>query len=325
MKTFTINFSQKYGELDILLESYCKRIGKLSSSNHDLDSLFSLLFEVSTLFREEKTCYKTMNAIINRRNEIEKNIKILEEGKQDVVPYINKLQKIFKGLKSTLHNERKPDIYLNSDEFYTKQIEQLKQKETEFDIALRKIDEYAQGTNDDDSSSERNKKLQNKIWLDYHRKQLEEEQLMAQRQSDAQNNLKKKIEESFNILTDNVNSISAEKERLESLFGIFKITMLGVVSFLLVWEIVCLVVWITNSWPHSLIEYMPFYLPIPLCGGLLWLSIFQMNRAQRQLLFLTNRLHHSRYIESLLLVINNISFNVFGWGRKNKNYCRKDN
>lgn len=126
-------------------------------------------------------------------------------------------------MKSTLHSERKPDIYLNSDEFYTKQIEQLKQKETEFDIALGKIDEYAQGANDYDSYSGRNKKQQNKIWLDYHRKQLEEEQLMAQRQSDVQNNLKKKIEESFNILTDNVNSINTEKERLESLFGILSV------------------------------------------------------------------------------------------------------
>ena len=35
-----------------------------------------------------------------------------------------------------------------------------------------------------------------------------------------------------------------------------------------------------------------------------------MNRAQRQLLFLTNQFHHDYYIESLLLVINNISFNI---------------
>lgn len=44
MKTFTINFFQKQDELGKLLENYCKRIDKLSSSNHDLDSLFSLLF-----------------------------------------------------------------------------------------------------------------------------------------------------------------------------------------------------------------------------------------------------------------------------------------
>ena len=58
MKGFTIYSLSKHAELGSLLESYCQRIGKLSSSNHDLDSLFSLLFEVSILFTEEKACYK---------------------------------------------------------------------------------------------------------------------------------------------------------------------------------------------------------------------------------------------------------------------------
>lgn len=62
---------------------------------------------------------------------------------------------------------------------------------------------------------------------------------MAQRQSDAQSNLKKKIEESFSILTCDVNPINVEKERLEKLFHIFKRSMVGVVLFLLVWEVVC--------------------------------------------------------------------------------------
>ena len=114
--------------------------------------------------------------------------------------------------------------------------------------------------------------------------------------------LKKKIEESFSILTCDVNPINVEKERLEKLFHIFKRSMVGVVLFLLVWEVVCVWVWIADDWPHSLIEYMPFYLPIPLCVGLFWVAIFQMNRAQRQLLFLTNQFHHDHYIESLSLI-----------------------
>ena len=109
--------------------------------------------------------------------------------------------------------------------------------------------------------------------------------------SDAQSNLKKKIEESFSILTCDVNPINVEKERLEKLFHIFKRSMVGVVLFLLVWEVVCVWVWIADDWPHSLIEYMPFYLPIPLCVGLFWVAIFQMNRAQRQLLFPVSYTH----------------------------------
>ena len=65
----------------------------------------------------------------------------------------------------------------------------------------------------------------------------------------------------------------------------------------------CLV-WIADDWPHSLIEYMPFYLPILLCVGL-----FQF--------------HHDYYIESLLLVINNISFNALDGAEKIRTIVEK--
>ena len=138
MKGFTIYSLSKHAELGSLLESYCQRIGKLSSSNHDLDSLFSLLFEVSILFTEEKACYKTMGTVINRQNEIERNIAEMEKGIQETAPCINKLRKIFKGLQNTLYNERKPKMYINSEMFYKQQIEQLDKKEKELDDALLK-------------------------------------------------------------------------------------------------------------------------------------------------------------------------------------------
>lgn len=58
MKGFTIYSLSKHAELGSLLESYCQRIGKLSSSNHDLDSLFSLLFEVSILLQKRRLAIK---------------------------------------------------------------------------------------------------------------------------------------------------------------------------------------------------------------------------------------------------------------------------
>ena len=264
-----------------------------------------------------------MGTVINRQNEIERNIAEMEKGIQETAPCINKLRKIFKGLQNTLYNERKPKMYINSEMFYKQQIEQLDKKEKELDDALQRLDKYAQEIGVDDLSFKRNNKIQDRIWYNHYKKQLEEEQFMAQRQSDAQSNLKKKIEESFSILTCDVNPINVEKERLEKLFHIFKRSMVGVVLFLLVWEVVCVWVWIADDWPHSLIEYMPFYLPIPLCVGLFWVAIFQMNRAQRQLLFLTNQFHHDHYIESLLLVINNISFNALDGAEKIRTIVEK--
>ena len=45
------------------------------------------------------------------------------------------------------------------------------------------------------------------------------------------------------------------------------------ITFISMGSCLCLV-WIADDWPHSLIEYMPFYLPILLCVGLFWVGIF---------------------------------------------------
>lgn len=114
--------------------------------------IISLLFEVSILFTEEKACYKTMGTVINRQNEIERNIAEMEKGIQETAPCINKLRKIFKGLQNTLYNERKPKMYINSEMFYKQQIEQLDKKEKELDDALQRLDKYAQEIGVDDLS-----------------------------------------------------------------------------------------------------------------------------------------------------------------------------
>lgn len=57
-------------------------------------------------------------------------------------------------------------------------------------------------------------------------------------------------------------------------------------------------------------DCIPFYLPISFCAAILWICIFQMNRAQRQLIIIANQLHRIKYIEGLLLAINNLSSDV---------------
>lgn len=93
-----------------------------------------------------------MGTVINRQNEIERNIAEMEKGIQETAPCINKLRKIFKGLQNTLYNERKPKMYINSEMFYKQQIEQLDKKEKELDDALQRLDKYAQEIGVDDLS-----------------------------------------------------------------------------------------------------------------------------------------------------------------------------
>ena len=59
-------------------------------------------------------------------------------------------------------------------------------------------------------------------------------------------------------------------------------------------------------------DYLPFYLPVPLNAGLFGFFIYQMKRMQRQLIILTEKLHHVKlHIEGLLLAINTLSPALF--------------
>ena len=49
------------------------------------------------------------------------------------------------------------------------------------------------------------------------------------------------------------------------------------------------------------------FLPLPIAGALMWGFVFQMNRAQRQLILIANNIHNINYIQGLLISINNLS------------------
>ena len=65
-----------------------------------------------------------------------------------------------------------------------------------------------------------------------------------------------------------------------------------------------------NTWFTECLHffnYLPFYIPIPITGVLLWVFIVQMNRAQRQMVMLVENIHNVEYIEGLLLSLNTLS------------------
>lgn len=94
--------------------------------------------------------------------------------------------------------------------------------------------------------------------------------------------------------------------------------MFGVYAGFSVLIVICLIVWeaylIGWKWDptyaNNIIMYIPFYLPIPLAGALLWAFIYQMNRCQKQLIFLANRLHTVRYTEGLLKAVCSLTNDV---------------
>ncbi|MBP5318293.1 MAG: hypothetical protein J6Y77_02695 [Paludibacteraceae bacterium] len=98
-----------------------------------------------------------------------------------------------------------------------------------------------------------------------------------------------------------------EKTRLNCMFNVYAILCVCVLGVLVYFEFVYLSKWQT---PTKLIDYLPFYIPVPIVGGLLWAFIYQMNRAQRQLMLVAYELYHVDYVEGLLQAINMVSPNV---------------
>lgn len=137
-------------------------------------------------------------------------------------------------------------------------------------------------------------------------KELEEKK----KQEDAQKNWSEKIESTFKNLSSLLSPISKEYSRFSTLYHIY-MGLSGVIIILLViFEIIlCISLSKETAYPN-LLEYLPYYVPIPISGALLWASITQMNRAQRQLIILAERIHHIKYIEGLLLSLNTLSPNI---------------
>ena len=98
-----------------------------------------------------------------------------------------------------------------------------------------------------------------------------------------------------------------EKTRLNWMFNVYAILCVCVLGVLVYFEFVYLSKW---EAPTKLIDYLPFYIPVPIVGGLLWAFIYQMNRAQRQLMLVAYELYHVDYVEGLLQAINMVSPNV---------------
>ena len=130
--------------------------------------------------------------------------------------------------------------------------------------------------------------------------QMRQEQEEQQRRQDAQTQQRTNIQNAFSAMNAYSQPLETEKKRLNWLFYIYGLLCIVTLVLLTIYE--CRFLKHFNTLPDTeWTNYLPFYLPIPLCGGLLWAFIHQINRAQRQLVGLTDKLHHVKYIEGLLL------------------------
>lgn len=271
---------------------------------------FESIFRDSLLEIPNDTVRKLVhirNVLVREGNLNERDISILElivdiykqckehpEKKKELSRQLS----LYIDLFGQFRNRRIVDSEYNTEEYYKKTISELETKVKELSISLKESKESKEQKEEIKKELEERREQIRKITAD--KEELE-------KKLDAQENIKKKITDAFEGLKKHTSQLEKEKARLNGMFGVYAFLCVCVLGILVYFEFVYLSKW---QAPTKLIDYLPFYIPVPIVGGLLWAFIYQMNRAQRQLMLVSYELYHVDYIEGLLQAINMVSPNV---------------
>lgn len=184
---------------------------------------------------------------------------------------------------------------LNSVDFYTKQIDKFQSEIEDYKKKFGK-----QKAENDSKVLE----LQSAI------ETLKSEKETVEKQNEAINNWKNKISEAFKGLETPINKLNEEHSRLVWLYNIYKKASIGLVIFLVFIEMVVYFKIVCSDTYPTWSQYLPMALPVPVTLGLLWGFITQMNRAQRQMVVISNKIHEIKYTEGLLQALNTLSVDI---------------
>lgn len=140
--------------------------------------------------------------------------------------------------------------------------------------------------------------------------QYKAEQQKAKEKESAIKDWEKKIIIAFEDLNEPINKLEKEHERLVWLYDVYKWASAILVFFLVIIEIIVYLKIVFSDTYPTWEQYLPMALPVPVTLGLLWGFITQMNRAQRQMVVISNKIHEIKYTEGLLQALNTLSVDI---------------
>lgn len=194
---------------------------------------------------------------------------------------------------------------VNSEEYYSKKINELEAREAELKQFLtHNLNETEEQRRVAKETKEKLRIIENE--LNKKKKALE----LKEKQEDAKNDWEQKINETFDNLKKYLKPIEIEHKRLNILYYVYATLCILTLILIIVCEIILLYKVSNSEDLLRLNEYLVILLPLPISGALMWGFIFQMNRAQRQLISSSNNIHSIKYIQGLLLSINNLSLDI---------------
>lgn len=188
----------------------------------------------------------------------------------------------------------------NTEEFYEVQINKAKEQIKELKDVKDKLTSETEKKDEELSNLEEQIKLQSSLI-----EQFKAEAAEKKRQEDLRKEWENKITDSFQNLSE-LDVLGDEKKRLKKLFcgfiWCFILSSIILGGYLYYTSFIFEPTVVFPFWGYSL-----KVIPITLFIALIWISVVQFNRAQRQLMDIAHFEHELKYIEKLLLTLNSLS------------------
>ncbi len=276
-----------------------------NTSLNDLSEYINFLYSLTRKNNSDIMNSTNLQFIIEYIHPIYDNIDRLKnsnsEGDREIYSklFLNELSNAMFLYRNKFENVSNNRNAVNSEKFYSERISELEEREARLLNALKAT--TGKSEIEINNAKAEAKDAQIKI-LEYKR---ELEQL--KKQDDAKETWKKNINETFNDLKTYLAPIKIESQRLNILYYIY--AGLSIVSVLVIIMIECFAVkkiGFGGEYPDFK-HFITIYFPVPIAALLLWGFIYQMNRAQRQLVVLAKNIHNIEYIQGLLLSINKLA------------------
>lgn len=298
----------------IALLGNCAKV--LSSRKDATDETMSLVLKIRKLEKYLRNNIDSLDTVTTVYAHNEDLLSALDSFRQRNVPLskevLRKVDNIIQAGERTL--EKETSVSFNSIEYLLRQKEKT---EKDIEDTKRKIEDLKsknEGKNSETSKLDRRLKTLNIILYE-----LVDKISKKELQQDEVKELNKKISPLTSAFDSSIKLVKEEKDRLVTTYESYKFLVKVVAWVLLGWE-TYLVLNIYPKLPSTDWRvYISFYLPIPISAGLLWAFIYQMNKAQRQLIKCAQYIHNLKYKDSLLKA----SMEIYSDVSKNEEHVAK--
>lgn len=297
-----------------VLDNSAKIIRCKADYDDSKNNLSLRISNFSAKLRDEEHCHDTVSALFARFEELID----LQKKLQDEIISADTTKNLRSILEYGEHEYEKEmrsrDAALNTMEFL-----QMQKENTEKEISTLEADIVSL---ENDGGNKRNELIRMRTRISSLKSYLEtlNQKIFKKKYlEDETKELSKKISPLTINSQDLLKELTCEKMRLNVTFYVYAVLIVVVVGCLIGWETYLISHLYKEFLPTDWMKCLILYLPIPITAGLLWALIYQMNRAQRQLVRIAEKIHIIRYKNALI----STSMNLYSDGLKNEDHVAK--